>query len=325
MKGRPKVSVVVVNHNTRAQLRRCLLSIEDRHEVIVVDNASTDGSAEMVRKEFPKAIVIENEENLGFGAANNIGMEQAQGELVLFLNSDAYAEQGAIDRLANGFTDASVVAAGGRLLNKDGSLQESSTNELTLWTVFCEQTYLERLFPTCPFLSPYWNSRRNARCGQVAQVMGACLMIVPIERFDERFFLYCEDTELCKRLSAKGRILYVPTAHFYHELGSSSSAQRWRAVARYNRGKELYFRIHRGLVAAAACWVMDRFGALLRLVVWSLATAASLGLRKPWRERVGLFARVLTAPVAGPDARPGAKLTPGDAQIALEAARPSGR
>src|SRR5579871_2262954 len=95
----PKVTVIVVSYNTQAQLRKCLQAIEEEHEVVVIDNASTDGSADMVATEFPRVHLIRNEENVGFGAANNQGLDVAETELVLFLNSDAYAEPGAISRL----------------------------------------------------------------------------------------------------------------------------------------------------------------------------------------------------------------------------------
>lgn len=298
------MTVVVVSYNTRDKLRRCLASIERDHEIIVVDNASTDGSAEMVRSEFPYARLIVNTENRGFGAANNQGLDEAAGEMVLFLNSDAYADPGAISRLAETFCDTSVMAAGGRLLNLDGSLQESSANELTLWAVFCEQTLLEKAFPRSRWLSPYWNSWRCEHTTHVAQVMGACLMILPVARFDERFFLYCEDTDLCYRISKMGQIFYVPHAVFAHELGSSSGSNRWLAVARYNRGKELYFELHWGRRAWFTCLLLDRAGALLRVTGWAALTVVTLGLRKRYASQVKLFAKVLFSPLSGPDPVP---------------------
>lgn len=300
----PNVSVIVVSYNTREQLRRCLSAIETGYEIIVVDNASSDGSADMVQAEFPHVRLVRNDTNRGFGAANNQGLEISSGELVLLLNSDAYAAPGAIARLADAFCDTSIVAAGGKLLNPDGSLQLSSANELTLWAVFCEQSLLEKLLPNSPLFSPYWNTRRlQERTSATPQVMGACLMMVPIARFDERYFLYCEDTDLCKRLSKLGQILYVPHAEFTHELGSSSSADRWRSIARYNRGKELYFSIHHGVWAERLCWILDRKGAFWRVLIWLLPTALTLGLWRGARVRLWTFLRVLFAPVAGP-ARP---------------------
>lgn len=296
-----RVSVVVVSYNTQDKLRQCLAAIEPDHEVIVVDNASSDGSPEMVYRDFPRVKLIRNRNNRGFGAANNQGIEAASRELVLFLNSDAYAFPGAINLLANQFTSPSVVGAGGQLLNPDGSRQNSSANSLTLWAVFCEQTLLEKLYPNISFLSPYWNSQKlGDRTSAVEQVMGACLMIRPRERFDERFFLYCEDTELCYRLRRHGKIYYVPAARFTHDLGSSSASNRWVAIARYNRGKELFFRLHHGPASMSVCWLLDRMGALLRLLVWGVAALGTAGKRPRFREQALTFWRVLSAPMAGP-------------------------
>lgn len=299
------VTVIVVSYETRDLLRRCLASLAEADEVIVVDNASTDGSADMVAAEFPRVRLVRNTLNLGFGAANNRGLDLATGDLVLFLNSDARAEPGALGRLAEVFDDPEVVAAGGRLRYPDGRVQPSCAGPLTLWAVFCEQTYLERLFPRSSWASPYWRTDRlpDDRPSEVTQVMGACLMIRPVERFDERFFLYCEDTDLCHRLGRHGKILYAPGAVFVHELGGSSRQDRWRAVARYNRGKELYFAIHRGRPAAVMAFLMNRLGALLRLIAWLLTTVATVGLWRSARSRVSLFLRVLFAPIV-PDPMP---------------------
>jgi GT2 family glycosyltransferase len=299
------VSVIVVSFNTREKLRRCLEQIEPHHEIVVVDNASEDGSAQMVRDGFPHVQLIASPTNLGFGRANNLGCDHATGDLVLFLNSDAYADPGAIDRLATAFNESQTIAAGGRLLNADGSLQESVTGHLTLWAVLLEQTLLEPVLRRRNL--GYWRTRKalaqaesDAGPVAVAQVMGACLMVLadkglPRERFDERYFLYCEDTDLCYRLERHGRIVYEPTAAFIHDLGSSSAKDPARGVIRYNRGKELYFRIHHGPMASGICWALNRLGALLRLTAWTV-----ISLAKPKaRGQVRLFWRVLTD--LGPD------------------------
>src|SRR5690606_8399235 len=131
------------------------------------------------------------------------------------------------------------VAVGARLLLPDGSVQPSCANRLTLGAVFLEQTLLEKVF------GRYWiDTSRDTTARKVPQVTGACFAMRRVDgqflRFDDRFFLYCEDTELMKRLSEHGDVYHLPTAVFHHELGSSSSKNRWFAVACYNRGKELY-------------------------------------------------------------------------------------
>lgn len=283
----PSVTVVVVSYNTKELLRRCLESVVG-YPAIVVDNASADGSADMVESEFPAVSLVRNRCNRGFGAANNVGLELVTTAFALLLNSDAYVHQGAIQLLSEAMRDG-VVAAGGRLEHPDGRLQESAAGRLTLWAVFCEQTGLEKLFPASRLFSRYWMSARLPQGGEVEQVMGACLLMRRVDgeflRFDERIFLYCEDTELCYRLRRHGRIRYVPQAVFTHELGASSSAMRWKSVALYNRGKELYFLWHHGWPAMITCWMMNRLGALLRVVLFGFATPKA---RVFWRV---LFAR----------------------------------
>lgn len=280
------VSVVIVSFNTRELLLECLGAIEDHHEVIVVDNASSDGSGDAVARAYPNVTMIRNPKNVGFGSANNQGLALARHDPVLLLNSDARPEQGAIDALAAVLDDDAVVAAGGRLQHPDGSLQESACNALTLWAVLCEQLFLERIFRGSKLFNSYWVSGRLPQGGEVEQVMGACLMMRNVERFDERFFLYCEDTEFCKRLRKRGRIVYHPAAVFTHALGASSTGNRWRSVAYYNRGKELYFSIHHGPIHAAACFLINRLGAFLRII------AGAFVLNK-----ARIFWRVLFAPV----------------------------
>ena len=125
------------------------------------------------------------------------------------------------------------------------------------------------------------------------------MMVRRLERFDERFFLYCEDTELCKRLRRHGRIVWVPSCVFKHDLGASSQ-KKWEAVARYNRGKDLYFSIHHGRLASLVCFVLNRLGALGRMIVWGVASIVTLCLVGTIRQKFVTFLFVLFAPIHGP-------------------------
>ncbi|MCU0316982.1 MAG: glycosyltransferase family 2 protein [Fimbriimonadaceae bacterium] len=306
-----QVTVILVSYNTVAHVRSALTALRHEcYEVIVVDNASRDGTVAMIRREFPWVKLIENEVNRGFGPANNQGLAAMNGQLALFLNSDAVPEPGAIHLLAEVFQDKGVVAAGGRLSFPDGSLQNSCCNALTLWAVTCEQFLLEKAVPRSRVFSPYWVTSRlpQSQPTQVHQVMGACLMIRPIELFDERFFLYAEDTELCHRLGRHGKILYQPLAKFTHALGASSVSTRWESVARYNRGKELFFEIHYGKLSANFCWFLNRLGAMLRLGLWGISNLVTLGQSKRFATQTRLWIKVLFAPKSGPP-------LPSDAQV----------
>lgn len=304
------VTVIVVSYNTKELLRRCLLSLQDQHEVIVVDNASHDGSALMVRDEFPGVKLIENSRNIGFGAANNLGIKIATGEAILLLNSDAFATDGSIQSLCNELNSSDVVACGGRLLNVNAenqltTTQNSCCSKLTLWAVLCEQTSLEKLFPDSKLLSPYWLTSRllavsATQTHEVEQVMGACLIFKPRLLFDEDFFLYCEDTEFCHRLRQLGKIRYCPQASFGHQLGASSLLQRHRSIGYYNYGKELYFAKHHGNLSRFLCLLMNRFGAVFRFLVFGIGTVLSLGIHKALRQRASLWLKVLFMPLKGP-------------------------
>lgn len=296
-----KASVIIVSYNTRELTLRCIRSLahEPVHEVIIVDNASADGSVDAIAREFPTAKLIRNQINRGFGAANNQGLDLLTGDLAFLLNSDIEVHTGSIRALVEFMsTHPDAVGVGGALIGSDGIPQKSAANPLTLWAIFCEQTLLEKLLPRSRIFAPYWLAAGGEQPVECAQVMGACFLFKPKERFDENFFLYCEDTELCVRLKRHGSIWYYPAAKFTHELGASSSAERWLSVARYNRGKELTMAIHRGTVASVLAWCLNRFGAFIRLLGWSVITVVSIGKRGKAQPR--LWWRVLTTHPKGP-------------------------
>ncbi len=286
----PKLSVIIVAYKSDATLGKCLSSLPIDAEIIVVDNSPPTTIAR-------DAIYVAMERNEGFGRACNVGLTRAQGELALILNPDAWADSPQhVDRLVSALDDQSAVAVGGRLILPDGSVQLSCARRLTLWSVFLEQSLIEKI------VKGYWiDTSQDSAPRIVPQVTGACFLMKRINgqflRFDERFFLYCEDTELMHRLSKLGDIIHVPGAVFHHELGASSDTNRWWAVACYNRGKELYFRIHHGKPSAWLCLLINRLGALLRLAIYAAVTLVTLGLAGRFRKGFATFWKVLLAPL----------------------------
>ena len=298
----PEVSVIIVSYNTRELLRECIESILCEQgdglavEVIVVDNASADGSAAMVAERFPQVRLIANPDNRGFGAACNQGLEIARGRYALILNADIRAQQGALQRLV-GFVDAHPDAAicGGQLRYPDGRIQPSCARELTLWWVFCEQSLLAKLFPRTRMFGGYWRTHWDFRATiETEQVMGACMMLRrPLPRFDEDYFLYCEDTDLCYRVrQAGGKIYYVHDAVFVHHLGASGESQRAQMVIYYNRGKERYFRKFHGAWQARVCRWLNKGGALLRMLLGLAGVVLTLGRRAGFRRYAATFWQV---------------------------------
>jgi len=298
----PEVSVIIVSYNTRELLRECIESILCEQgdglavEVIVVDNASADGSAAMVAERFPQVRLIANPDNRGFGAACNQGLEVAQGRYALILNADIRAQPGALQRLV-GFMDAHPDAAvcGGQLRYPDGRIQPSCARDLTLWWVFCEQSMLAKLFPRTRLFGGYWRTHWNFSATiETEQVMGACMMLRrPFPRFDEDYFLYCEDTDLCYRVrQAGGKIYYVHDAVFVHYLGASGEPQRAQMVIYYNRGKEWYFRKFHGAWQARVCRWLNKGGALLRVLLGLGGVVLTLGRHAGFRRYAATFWQV---------------------------------
>jgi N-acetylglucosaminyl-diphospho-decaprenol L-rhamnosyltransferase len=298
----PEVSVIIVSYNTRELLRECIESILCEQgngitvEVIVVDNASADGSAAMVAERFPQVRLIANPDNRGFGAACNQGLEVARGRYALILNADIRAQPGALQRLVE-FMDAHPDAAicGGQLRYPDGRIQPSCARDLTLWWVFCEQSMLAKLFPRTRLFGGYWRTHWNFSATiETEQVMGACMMLRrPFPRFDEDYFLYCEDTDLCYRVrQAGGKIYYVHDAVFVHHLGASGEPQRAQMVIYYNRGKERYFRKFHSAWQARVCRWLNKGGALLRVLLGLTGVVLTLGRHAGFRRYAATFWQV---------------------------------
>ncbi|GIV15967.1 MAG: glycosyl transferase [Armatimonadota bacterium] len=278
------LSLIIVNWNTREHLRACLRSIfayppDEPFEVWVVDNASSDGSVQMVREQFPQVYLIANERNVGYGRANNQALRQAQGEFALILNSDIEATPNALQALIDFMRQhPDAHAAGGQLILPDGSIQPSCSERLTLWAVFCEQSLLAKAFPRSRLFGGYtltWWGYDSVR--EVEQVVGACLILrrqpdgyFPL--FDERYFMYAEDTELCHRIrQSGGRIYYVPHARFKHHLGASSEQEtvRTEMVKAYNRSRLLFFHEVHGAWSVPVYRLLIAMGALLRMTLWT--------------------------------------------------------
>ena len=231
------LSIVIPHLNRKRLLQECLSSIPPAadmlsYETIVVDNGSTDGSQEMVKRSFPKVSLLQNETNEGFGRATNRGFRLAQGRYFLCLNNDTIPLPHSLQILLSFMEEhpeASV--SGGKILNRNGTLQSSARTFPGMETAFFNRSsVLTRLFPKNPFSRRYllsdWdhNSPRD-----VDWVSGSFFMIrrstfETIGFFDERFFLYCEDVDYCRRVKEAGsHVFYVPEAQIIHDTGYSGN------------------------------------------------------------------------------------------------------
>jgi len=227
--------VSVVSFRTPAALRQCLRALEVERtqlacEVSVVDNASNDGSAEMVSEQFPWVRLIQNQRNVGFGAAHNQALRSTRFRYALVLNSDAAPRPGSLRTLVD-FLDEhpDVAVAGPRLVYPDGSVQPSRRRFPTLATLFLESTQLQRFWSGNSALRRYYLAgRSDAELQDVDWLVGACLCvrsdaIAQVGLFDERFFMYSEELDWCRRFRLAGwRVVYVPDAEVVHLEGAST-------------------------------------------------------------------------------------------------------
>jgi GT2 family glycosyltransferase len=252
------LSVVIASFNARDYLRRCLTSLyahtrDIDFEVIVVDNASWDGSPDLVEAEFPQAALIRSPGNLGFAAACNRGIAEAQGEFVLLLNPDTeVAENALAPMVAYCREHPQVGILGPRLLNSDGSLQLSCRRfPGHLTGLFNRQSLLTRLFPRNRFSARYLMSdwSHNA-IAEVDWLSGACMMLRrsmlhDIGGMDEGFFMYIEDVDLCYRAhQGSYQVVYFPTVAVTHHIGRSSDTLPNRSVIQWHRSMWRYYRKH---------------------------------------------------------------------------------
>lgn len=242
----PSVAIVIVSYNCREPLRQCLSSLQAGGaiaHVIVIDNASGDGSADMMREEFPSVQLIVNAENRGFAAACNQGIRATTDEFVLLLNPDTVVGPDALARLLTVMhQEPKVGACGPRILGPDGTLQPSCRRFPTLGRVIADEFGLRGAYRMSGW------AHDDTR--EVDQLMGACLMVRraalnEVGAFDERFFLYFEEVDLCWRLRASGwRVQFVHDATIMHVGGASSRPIRAAALVHRYRSMFAFYRKH---------------------------------------------------------------------------------
>lgn len=231
--GAPDLSIVIVNRNTRDFLARCLQSIEEHPpgvatEVIVVDNGSSDGSADLVRELYPEVRLIRNEENTGFAFPNNQGMRVAGGRYVMLLNSDTVVLSGALQRLVH-FMDEhpDVGASGPRLSFPDGRLQPSCFSFHTPWRLFCDMSGLASLFPRSRIFGNQQVGFDYHRSGPAEALMGAAIVVrrsvlESVGLIDETFTLHANEVDWCYRMHLAGwERVFVHDAEIIHEMGGT--------------------------------------------------------------------------------------------------------
>jgi GT2 family glycosyltransferase len=274
------LSVVILNWNTRALLEKCLgsLTCPPRSidcEIVVVDNASEDRSRQMVEERFPSVRVISNRSNVGFGAGNNVAIPETSGRYILFLNSDTVVTEGALEAMVR-YADAhpTIGILGPKLLNADGSLQYSCRRYPNLGTGLFRNTPLGRLFPHNRYNTDYlYSDWDHSEPRDVEWLSGAALMarralLDRIGGFDDDFFMFCEDVDLCWRANfeplppgasdpdhsededeqaakrTNWRVTYFPGAVIYHLIGRSTDKVPTRMTYEFHRSQYIFYAKH---------------------------------------------------------------------------------
>ncbi len=286
--GGVMVSVIIVNHNTQELLQRCLKSMIEQtvgipYEIIVVDNDSTDGSVQMIRREFPSVRLVENKENRGFAAANNQGINISKGEVILLLNSDTEVLDGAIQKtlaFMERCPEASIV--GCRLLNRDGTLQPSCRSFPSVWNLFSESFFLYIVFRRTKLFGKYYMSFfDHDSIREVDVVKGACMMVRKevFERvglFDESYFMYSEEMDFCYRGKKAGyRVFFYPEGRIIH-FGGGSIVDPLRYFTQLYDSQMLFFRKHFTGFNRKMVILIKRIGIALRIVVYLIAAVFTL-------------------------------------------------
>jgi GT2 family glycosyltransferase len=247
-----RLALVIVNYNTAPDLRSCLTSMRERlGEVttVVVDNGSTDGSREMVKAEFPWARLLDNPGNPGYASACNRGIEATEEPYVFILNSDVeFLEDGWEEVLDYLDSNPRVGVLGPLVLNSDGSVQMSCRRFPSLADSLVHG-FLGEVWPDNPFSSKYQMKEMGREQPCEADWVSGAAMIVRREAleksgaFDERYFMYVEDVDLCWRVREAGfTVVYHPAFRLVHHIGKSSSQQSLRMLYQHHRSMYIFFR-----------------------------------------------------------------------------------
>jgi GT2 family glycosyltransferase len=278
-----KVSFIIVSWNARDFLVQCLDSLFAQAdcypmEVIVVDNASTDGSVGTLERRFPQVRLIVNSTNLGFAKANNLGILASSGQYVCLVNSDVRMLPCCIHRLVEYCEEHPEVGmVGPRVIGGDGKLQRSCRGFPSVWNMFCRALALDVMFPQCRIFTGYslWHWPQDSL--RPVDILSGCFWLVRrqalarVGMLDESFFMYGEDMDWCKRFRNHGwRAVFVPAAEAIHYGGASSANAPMRFYVERHRADLRYWQKHHSSLAVVGYFALTCLHLMLRAVGHSL-------------------------------------------------------
>ena len=284
----PLISIVIVSWNAKEYLAECLESLQrdvyaGHTETIVVDNASTDGSAEMVGRRFPNVTLVCNADNLGFAKANNIGIRRCRGEYVALVNSDVHVLSDCFTKLVTYCrTQQAVGLVGPLILDSTGKQQRSCRGAPTLWNMFCRALALDVVFRRTRSFSGYAMGYWDHRTTMSVDILSGCFWLAKrqalddVGLLDETFFIYGEDMDWCKRFRDAGwDVVFVPAAQAIHYGGASSANSPVRFFVEKQKADFQYWHKHHSRVAVACYHAIALIHHALRIVGHSLTACIS--------------------------------------------------
>jgi GT2 family glycosyltransferase len=256
MKNKPQISVIIVSYNVSEFLYQCLLSViratvNIECEIFVVDNASVDGSVQMIKKHYPQVSIIENSENVGFAAANNQAMKLTQGDFLVLLNPDTIVQEDTFSTMISFFENAKDAGiAGCKILNPDGSFSLDSRHSIpSPQTALWKMLGLNHLFPKSKVFGRYHMTFLDPNeISQVDAISGSFMMFrrdvyIELNGLDEDYFMYCEDIDFCYRASQSGwQTYYTPDTNIIHYKGESTKKNNIDYVINFNRSLYLFYK-----------------------------------------------------------------------------------
>jgi GT2 family glycosyltransferase len=298
----PSISIVIVNWNTKDLLLDCIRSIRQAScardaEIIVVDNASTDGSVQAVAQ-LPNITVISNKTNRGFAAANNIGIRASSGRYVCLINSDVKVLEGCLDSMRE-YMDRNpkVGLLGPQVLNKDMSFQASCAELPSIRNTLMQALMLDKLFPRVGLFRARLVHDFDYEKTQEVEVLSGCFLMArreALERvglLDERFFIYKEDVDWCKRFADAGwGVRFYPAARAIHYGGASSSAAPAAFLIEMEKANLQYWHKHHGLLACNMAAAISLAHYCLRMCAWAVIHVLKQGRSITAKQKVRNYA-----------------------------------
>jgi len=283
----PELSIIFINFNDSVHLEKSLLSLEKNaqdidYEVIIVDNNSTDGSQEFIKDHFPSIKFICNEENRGFAKANNQGIRESKGEYILLLNTDTSINPGALGELLQEMRGSSDIGgAGPALLRGKDDYQVSFGRKVNFFSELLQKSFLNTYYKM--------KLKREKKEREVDWLSGACLLIkksilIEVGLFDENFFLYFEDIDLCLRIKENGwRLIYLPQAEVFHSGGGSTKSLKLASRFHYRKSQLYFYEKHNSKISVAL------LRTYLRICFLFLLFGSCFSVHEQWKNRKEFF------------------------------------